>query len=201
VAGGTGSVYRIRPLSSSLVVTLALAVAVGCAPSGQRVSPRRPSTFTASRSAAQPPQVDSTPPAGSPKGAASAPTQKAAKPKQATKPRKAASGPTAEQLRQAAWAYRDGAEAMSQNRLEVAAQRFEEGYRVAPKYRDIQARLLQAYLFLGMELYTEGNPEQAIQVWKKVLEIDPHNEKALAYIRKTQQELERIRELPGAKQP
>ncbi len=123
--------------------------------------------------------------------------------KKATKPRKSGSrpGPTAEQLRQAARAYQEGVEAMTQNRLEVAARLFETVHESVPRYKDIAARLRQAYLFLGMEHYTEGEPEEAIQVWTKVLEIDPQDEKALAYIRKTKQELEKIRELPGVKEP
>ncbi len=184
-----------RSISFALVPALVLAFVMGCAP-GRRVAPRRSSAPATTDLTPGPAAADTT---ARPTARKPAPVPK----KKATKPRKPASrsGPTAEQLRQAAQAYREGAEAMAQNRLGVAVRLFETVHESVPRYKDIVARLRQAYLFLGMEHYTEGKPEEAIQVWTKVLEIDPQNEKALAYIRKTKQELEKIRELPGAKVP
>lgn len=109
--------------------------------------------------------------------------------------------PTVEQLEEAERSYQSGLDAVAQNRLADAVNHFESIYKTLPQYKNVSQQLQQAYLFLGMEHYTEGEPEEAIRVWNKVLRIDPKHEKALAYIRKTKQELQRIKELPGEKEP
>ena len=178
------------------MLVLALTLAAGCSAPSRRVAPRRPATRAATSQIANRAAADTTARSTGHKTAGSVPKKKVTK---AKKP--VPKGPSAEQLRLAAGAYQEGVAAMTQNRLEVAVRHFETVYRSVPKYKDIPVRLRQAYLFLGMEHYTEGEPEEAVEVWSKVLEIDPQNEKALAYIRKTKQELEKIRELPGVKAP
>jgi tetratricopeptide (TPR) repeat protein len=107
---------------------------------------------------------------------------------------------TPEQLEEAESNYQSGIEDIAQNHLVDAVNHFEAVYKMAPRYKNVSSQLQQAYLYLGMEHYTEGKPEEAIDMWNKVLQLNPKHEKALAYIRKTKQEIERIRELPGEKQ-
>ena len=53
-----------------------------------------------------------------------------------------------------------------------------------PKLTDNQKRLVGEYYFRGINFYSNNNYEKAIDEWRKVLAIDPSNEKAKNNIRK-----------------
>ena len=186
----------VRGLTGA-VLLCAAALAAGCGAPGRRVAPLRPGIRHTASPPAPPAATDTTGRTTDQKNGKQTPARKVPRTKKPVHHQ----SPSPEKLREVARAYREGEQAMAQNRLEVAAQYFESVYQSVPKYKDIALRLRQAYLFLGMEHYTEGEPERAIDVWSKVLSIDPNDEKALAYIRKTKQEIEKIKGLPGGTGP
>ena len=66
----------------------------------------------------------------------------------------------------------------------------------APEFGEVGNYLVKAYLLQGINLYSQGEYRQAISRCRRVLDIDPSNQKArryLARIEEEQQELEEIR--------
>lgn len=113
------------------------------------------------------------------------------------KPKVAVNPPTVRTMTEAELAkaqqdYQAGVEAFEWGRYSDAAQYFEDAYRIAPKMDELQEYLERTYIALGMERYTAGEPDEAIAIWKKVLRIDPSDEKAKAYIARTQEEIARL---------
>ena len=61
----------------------------------------------------------------------------------------------------------------------------------------VDVYLVRAYQYRGMELYVQRRYKDAIVVWNEILEVDPDNEKAIRYINRIRQELEKLEELTG----
>lgn len=99
---------------------------------------------------------------------------------------------TDEDLTKAKQDYQSGVEAFEWGRYADAAQYLEQVYEVVPSLSDVQEYLERTYIALGMERYTAGQPEEAIVIWKKVLRIDPSDEKAKTYIARTKEEIARL---------
>jgi len=59
-----------------------------------------------------------------------------------------------------------------------------EAEQTGPKLTENQKKLIREYLFKGISHYSNNNYEKAIDEWRKVLAIDPTNEKAKNNIRK-----------------
>ncbi len=62
-----------------------------------------------------------------------------------------------------------------------------------PHYVEASGRLVESYMYRGLDLYSKGYLESAVAYWRKVLAIDPGNAKAGRYIEKTEAEIEAIR--------
>jgi tetratricopeptide (TPR) repeat protein len=65
----------------------------------------------------------------------------------------------------------------------------------ASDFHNVTSLLTQAYLFLGMRHYSQDNYAEALRVWEKVLTIDPFNEKARRYLKRTQEEMKVLHEV------
>jgi tetratricopeptide (TPR) repeat protein len=59
-----------------------------------------------------------------------------------------------------------------------------EADRPGARLTDAQRKLVSEYYFKGISYYSSNNYEKAIEEWRKVLAIDPGNEKAKSNIRK-----------------
>jgi lipoprotein NlpI len=55
--------------------------------------------------------------------------------------------------------------------------------------------LIKAYLFEGVELFSRGEYEAALDRCRRVLEIDPANEKARRYLDRIREEEIEVREI------
>jgi hypothetical protein len=66
---------------------------------------------------------------------------------------------------------------------------------LAPGYRSVRDYLVNAYKFLGVELYTQNHLEDAVGVWKKAAGLDPESREIANYIRRTQGEISRLQEI------
>ena len=56
---------------------------------------------------------------------------------------------------------------------------------------------MKAYQYLGMEHYARHEYDRALEVWNKILAVDPNNEKAIRYITKTKEELSKLEGFTG----
>lgn len=64
-----------------------------------------------------------------------------------------------------------------------------------PDFHNVSSLLAKAYLFVGMNYYSDQNYSEAIQVWERALTVDPNNNKARRYLSKVSEE---VRKLGGA---
>jgi hypothetical protein len=48
-----------------------------------------------------------------------------------------------------------------------------------------------------MDLYAENRYREALEIWEKILTIDPDHAKAVRYINKTREELSRLESMTG----
>jgi tetratricopeptide (TPR) repeat protein len=55
--------------------------------------------------------------------------------------------------------------------------------------------LVEAYKFLGVELYTQDRLEDAVETWKKAADLDPDSGEIANYIRRTEAEISRLQEI------
>ena len=76
---------------------------------------------------------------------------------------------------------------------------WERVWRRYPQMEKVSEYLVKAYQYRGMELYAHHLYEEALEVWRKILYVDPDNEKALRYINKTKEELSRLEGLAGGR--
>ena len=62
-----------------------------------------------------------------------------------------------------------------------------------PDYAAARAKLVEAYLYQGLDFYSKGSLSAAIRVWRRALELEPGNEKLQRYIKKAETEIDQIR--------
>jgi tetratricopeptide (TPR) repeat protein len=92
-------------------------------------------------------------------------------------------------------AYRAGQSFFKDGDLGAAVTQWEKVETLAPGYRSVRGYLVDAYRFLGVELYTQNHLEGAIETWKKAARLDPGNSEIENYIRRTQGEMSRLQEI------
>ncbi|MDD4856573.1 MAG: hypothetical protein PHD74_00550 [Candidatus Krumholzibacteria bacterium] len=91
--------------------------------------------------------------------------------------------------------YQRGIDSFTRSDFAHAIAEWEGVYRVAPQYEQVSDYLVKAYQYLGMEYYADHEYERALEVWNKILVVDPDNEKAIRYIGKTTEELSKLEKL------
>ena len=74
---------------------------------------------------------------------------------------------------------------------------WETVWRSYPEYEKVDEYLVKAYQYRGMEYYAQHQYEEALEVWGRILEVDPDNEKAIRYITRTREELSRLEGYTG----
>jgi tetratricopeptide (TPR) repeat protein len=62
-----------------------------------------------------------------------------------------------------------------------------------PYFYEASSRLVESYMYRGLDLYSKGYIESALVYWRKVLAIDPGNAKAKRYVDKAEHEIKIIR--------
>ncbi len=92
-------------------------------------------------------------------------------------------------------AYKDGQKLFEAGKLTDAVTRWEKVETLAPGYRSVRGYLVDAYKFLGVELYTQNRLEGAVEIWKKAAALDPDSSEIANYIRRTQGEISRLQEI------
>ena len=85
--------------------------------------------------------------------------------------------------------YRQGNALLSQGALGQAITVLADVVNEYPTYGAARAKLAEAYLYQGLDLYSKGSSLAALKAWKRALAIDPTNAKAKRYIAKVEAEV------------
>ncbi|MDH3216064.1 MAG: hypothetical protein OEN01_07200 [Candidatus Krumholzibacteria bacterium] len=91
--------------------------------------------------------------------------------------------------------YQQGMEAFGRGDFEEAVSAFQSVWAADPTFHNISALLSKAYLFMGMRHYAKEQYAEALDIWTKLLRIDPNNAKAKRYLEETQKEFDKLREV------
>lgn len=89
--------------------------------------------------------------------------------------------------------YRSASEAFGQGELGEAVRALADIVERYPDYADARDKLVEAYLYQGLDFYSKGSLSAAIRVWNRGLELAPGNEKLQRYIKKAEFEIDQIR--------
>jgi tetratricopeptide (TPR) repeat protein len=89
--------------------------------------------------------------------------------------------------------YRAGAAALARGAVNDAIKTLERVVADYPRYGDARAKLVEAYLFQGLDFYSKGSLSAALRVWRRGLAYDPGNDKIKRYIAKAEAEINQIR--------
>jgi tetratricopeptide (TPR) repeat protein len=117
--------------------------------------------------------------------------------KQEAKAQDSRTEPTREELERLRPAYERGAKHFRSGKFDMAVSEWETIWERHPGYENLDQYLVKAYQYWGMELYTKHKYDEALEIWQRILKVDNNNEKAIRYIRKTREELDRLRSLTG----
>ena len=91
--------------------------------------------------------------------------------------------------------YKTGQQLFEKGNLTGAVARWEKVERLAPGYMSVRTYLVDAYKFLGVELYTQSRLADAVDVWKKAAGLDPDSSEIAGYIKRTESEIATLEEL------
>jgi tetratricopeptide (TPR) repeat protein len=103
-----------------------------------------------------------------------------------------------ELLKEIAGLYTRAQDDFQRGDLQSAISGWEKVEREAPNYQSVRQYLLKAYRFVGVELYGKNQLQAAMTVWKKALFIAPGNAEIAAYAKRTQNEIDKLKELSVA---
>jgi tetratricopeptide (TPR) repeat protein len=101
--------------------------------------------------------------------------------------------PTPEIPEEATDRYREASAALGRGAVGEAVRSLEDLLVEYPTYAAAQGKLVEAYLYQGLDFYSKGSLSAAIRVWSKGLALDPGNDKLQRYIYKAEVEIEQIR--------
>ncbi len=85
--------------------------------------------------------------------------------------------------------YRQGNALLSRGALGQAITVLADVVNEYPTYGAARAKLVEAYLYQGLDLYSKGSSLAALKAWKRALAVDPTNAKANRYIKKVEAEI------------
>jgi len=89
--------------------------------------------------------------------------------------------------------YREASALLNRGGMAEAARELVEIVGQYPAYAAARAKLVEAYLYQGLDFYSKGSLSAAIRVWRRALELEPGNEKLQRYIKKAETEIDQIR--------
>jgi tetratricopeptide (TPR) repeat protein len=104
---------------------------------------------------------------------------------------------TEEQRREAKRLYDQALEAVSQRRSDDAIRYLELVWAIDPDYQRVGDHLKREYLTRGMEFFADGDLERAVDLWERVLRVDPDDERARGYLTRAREQATRTREILG----
>jgi tetratricopeptide (TPR) repeat protein len=105
---------------------------------------------------------------------------------------------TPEEHREAERLYRSALEAVSQRRTDDAIRYLELVWAIDPDFERVGEHLKREYLTRGMEFFADGNLDRAIDLWERVLRVDPDDARAKGYLSRAREQAARTREILGS---
>jgi tetratricopeptide (TPR) repeat protein len=108
---------------------------------------------------------------------------------------KKAVAPSSEIIAGADAAYLEGRQLFESGDLSNAIEKWETVDLIAPAYKSVRTYLIKAYKYLGVELYGKNKLDDAIAIWRKASALDPENEEIADYIKRTESEISKLKEL------
>jgi tetratricopeptide (TPR) repeat protein len=101
--------------------------------------------------------------------------------------------PSAASLPALASTYQRGMANYRAGDLIAAMRDWEEVARRAPHFEEVDQYLLRVYRVVGLESYTEGRLQDAIDIWNKALQLEPENPQVRRYMDQANAKLQRSR--------
>jgi tetratricopeptide (TPR) repeat protein len=95
--------------------------------------------------------------------------------------------------------YERGVAALRAGRSDEAVRYLELVWAARPTFRQVAEHLKKEYLTRGMESFAAGQLESAVSQWRRILDIDPGDERARGYLDRAQRQMDRSREILGGK--
>jgi tetratricopeptide (TPR) repeat protein len=89
--------------------------------------------------------------------------------------------------------YREASALLSRGGVAEAARALLNIVKQYPDYAAARAKLVEAYTYQGLDLYSRGSLAAALRVWQQALALEPGNEKLQRYIKKAETEIDQIR--------
>jgi tetratricopeptide (TPR) repeat protein len=89
--------------------------------------------------------------------------------------------------------YREASALLNRGGVAEAVRELDDVVRQYPDYAAARAKLVEAYLYQGLDFYSKGSLSAAIRAWRRALALEPGNEKLQRYIEKAETEIDRIR--------
>jgi len=89
--------------------------------------------------------------------------------------------------------YREGAALLTRGAVGEAVDTLAAVVSEYPSYGDARAKLVTAYLYQGLDFYSQGSLAAALRVWRRARALEPGNEKVKRYIKKAEREIDQIR--------
>ncbi len=102
---------------------------------------------------------------------------------------------SAEVRHEVAQTYKTAQEYFRQGDLQQAIAQWEKVERMAPGYQSVREYLVNAYKYVGIELYGQSKLTEAIAVLRKASVLAPDNGEIAGYLERTETELRKLREL------
>lgn len=106
---------------------------------------------------------------------------------------------TAQETRELEKHYRSGMEAFARRDFQSAIRDWRSVWVDAPDFEAVGSHLIKAYLLEGVEMYSRGEYDDALDRCARALEIDPTNEKARRYMERIQEEKSELDQIGGGR--
>lgn len=107
--------------------------------------------------------------------------------------------PTPAQMPHLTSAYQRGMAMYRAGDLTAAMLAWEEVARRAPHFAEVDQYLLRVYRVVGLESYTEGRLQDAIEIWSKALQLEPENQQVRRYMDQANAKLQRSQGARGTR--
>jgi tetratricopeptide (TPR) repeat protein len=106
---------------------------------------------------------------------------------------------TPQQEKEIAGLYRRGVAAFEGGRSDEALHYWELVWSIRPGYQRVDEYLEREYLTRGLDHFAAGRLIEAVSMWERALQVDPKDPRALAYLARAREQLERARAIGGGK--